>query len=72
MQNPRGSTDWEALSLRVVFAALTAILLLVLGFFRGAVLIAQGEVWAAWLVLGGIFVLLGMVAWSKRSPRSSE
>jgi arginine exporter protein ArgO len=54
------------------FAALTAVLLLVLGVFRGAVLIAQGEVWAAWLVLGGIFVLLGMVAWSKRSPRSSE
>ncbi|MDQ1519576.1 MAG: hypothetical protein QOI55_649, partial [Actinomycetota bacterium] len=26
----------------------------------------QGEVWAAWLTLGGICVLFGMLLWSKR------
>jgi hypothetical protein len=54
------------------FAVVTALVLLVLGAFRGGVLIAQGEVWAVWLVLGGIFVLLGLFFWAKRSPGSSE
>jgi hypothetical protein len=54
------------------FAVVTALALLVLGAFRGGVLIAQGEVWAVWLVLGGIFVLLGLFFWAKRSPGSSE
>jgi len=54
------------------FAVLAALVLLVFAVFRAGVLIAQGEVWIAWLVLGGIFVLLGMVAWAKRNPRSSS
>ncbi|HEX4489854.1 MAG TPA: hypothetical protein VH914_01495 [Acidimicrobiia bacterium] len=54
------------------FAVVTALVLLVLGAFRGGVLVAQGEVWAVWLVLGGIFVVLGLFFWAKRSPRSSE
>jgi hypothetical protein len=53
------------------FCAVTAIVLLVLVAFRGAVLVAQGEVWAVWLVLGGIFVLAGLFFWAKRSPRST-
>jgi len=28
-------------------------------------------VWAAWLVLGGIFVLVGLFCWAKRNPRST-
>jgi hypothetical protein len=47
-----------------------ALVLVVLGAFRGGVLIAQGEVWAAWLALGGIFLLVGLFFWLKRSPRS--
>jgi predicted membrane channel-forming protein YqfA (hemolysin III family) len=54
------------------FCVLTALVLLVLGAFRGAVLIAQGEVWAAWLALGGIFVLVGVFFWAKRSPRRAS
>ena len=54
------------------FCVVTALLLLVLGAFRGAVLIAQGEVWAAWLALGGIFVLVGVFFWAKRTPRSTS
>jgi predicted membrane channel-forming protein YqfA (hemolysin III family) len=55
-----------------VFCVLPALVLLALGTFRGGVLVAQGEVWAAWLVLGGIFVLAGAFFWAKRSPRSSS
>lgn len=54
------------------FCIVAALVLLALATFRGGVLIAQGEVWAAWLVLGGIFVLAGLFFWAKRSPRSSS
>lgn len=54
------------------FAVVAALVLLILGAFRGVVLAAQGEVWAVWLGLGGIFVLLGFFFWAKRSPGSSE
>jgi len=54
------------------FCVLTALVLLVFATFRGAVLAAQGEVWAAWLALGGIFVAVGLFCWAKRNPRSTS
>ena len=39
-----------------------------IGAFRGLVLVEQGYTWAAWCTLGGIFVLVGAVCWSKRNP----
>ena len=54
------------------FCVVSALVLLVFGTFRAAdVYIAQGEVWAVWSVLGGIFVLAGLFFWLKRSPRST-
>jgi len=47
--------------------ALPAVVLAAIGLFRGLVLAYQGEVWAAWLTLGGICVLSGMFFWSKRT-----
>lgn len=46
---------------------LPALVMLAIGGFRGLVLIYQGEVWAAWLTLGGICVLAGGFCWSKRT-----
>jgi hypothetical protein len=46
---------------------LPALLMLFVGVFRGLVLAYQGEVWAAWLTLGGICVLAGMLLWSRRT-----
>jgi predicted membrane channel-forming protein YqfA (hemolysin III family) len=54
------------------FCIFPALVLLVFGAFRGGALIAQGEVWAVWLALGGIFLLLGVFFWLKRSPRSEK
>jgi hypothetical protein len=48
--------------------AVPALLLATAGTFRGLTLALQGEVWAAWLVLGGIFVLSGAFLWAKRNP----
>ena len=46
---------------------LPAVILLVIGLFRGLVLLYQGKRWAAWLTLGGICVIAGAFGWS-RSP----
>jgi hypothetical protein len=48
--------------------ALPALVLLTIGAFRGLVLAEQGYTWAAWLTLGGIFVLGGAFCWTKRNP----
>jgi hypothetical protein len=45
----------------------TAVLLLTVATFRVLVVVYQGEVWAAWLTLGGIFLLAGWFLWAKRT-----
>ena len=55
-----------------VFAAccvLTALLLLTIVLFR--VLTYAMPVWAAWMLLGGIFVVGGLFLWTRRSGGSS-
>ena len=46
--------------------AIPAIVLLAVGLFRILVLCFQGEVWAAWLTLGGIFIAGGALCWKQR------
>jgi hypothetical protein len=48
--------------------AIPAVVLLTLGAFRALVLIEQGYTWAAWVTLGGIFVIAGAFLWTKRNP----
>jgi len=51
-----------------VFAAccvLTAVLLLTIVMFR--VLTYAMPVWAAWMLLGGIFVVAGLLLWTRRA-----
>ena len=47
--------------------ALPAVVLLLVALFRVLVIICQGEVWAAWLAMGGIFVGLGALVWARRN-----
>lgn len=57
----------------VVYAALAVLLvlpaavLLIAGLFRALTELYQGETWASWLTLGGIFVLVGGFLWIKRN-----
>jgi hypothetical protein len=67
----RRATKAVVLGLLAACCIVPALILMVLGAFRGGVLIAQGEVWAVWLALGGIFVVAGLFFWLKRSPRST-
>ena len=50
-----------------VLIGLPAGIMLFAVVFRLLVIAYQGEVWAAWLTLGGIFVLAGGFIWSKRT-----
>jgi hypothetical protein len=44
-----------------------AAVLLIAGLFRALTELYQGEVWASWLTLGGIFVAFGGFLWARRN-----
>jgi hypothetical protein len=43
----------------------------IIAAFRLLTIATHNNAWAAWLILGGIFVLAGWFCWSKREPRAS-
>ena len=47
------------------FFAFAAVALLIIGLFRGLVILT-GEVWLAYLICGGILVLVGAFCWTRR------
>ncbi len=63
----RSVTKAVVFGLLAAFFAVPALLLLTLGVFRLADAYLPGDVWAAWLVLAGIFLAGGAFAWSKRN-----
>ena len=64
------ATKAVVFGLLVAFFVLTAVLMLAIALFR--VLVVLTNVWAAYLILGGIFVLAGAFVWTLRSPRSKD
>lgn len=48
----------------------TALILLVIGLVRMADAYLPGEVWIPYLVVGGIFTLVGLFLWRKRSLKT--
>ena len=52
----------------VAFFLATALVLLAVGAFRGLVLLT-GDVWLAYLIVGGMLVLVGAFCWSRRARR---
>jgi hypothetical protein len=63
----------RALVYGIVVAVLGAMatILLVIALIRFLDWLIPGEVWSAYLVLGSVFTLLGMVMWSLRRPKGS-
>jgi len=53
------------------FFLLMASVLLVIGAFR-ALVVLTGDVWLAYLVCGGILVLVGVFCWTRRFPRPEK
>lgn len=75
--NVRDKTTGPALTVgrAVVYGLLaallgvTALVLLTIGLVRLLVIaLPEGDVWAAHLIVGGLFTLLGLLLWSKRRP----
>ncbi len=50
---------------------LPALVLLGIGLFRALVVLVD-DVWLAWLILGGIFVVLGAFCWRLRFSRAKD
>ena len=55
--------------LLVTFFVLDAVFMLAIALFR-VLVVLTGDVWAAYLILGGIFVIAGAFCWTLRSPRA--
>jgi drug/metabolite transporter (DMT)-like permease len=64
----QNATKAVVYGLLVAFFGLTAFLMIAIALFR-VLVILTGEVWASYLILGGIFVIAGAFCWSLRSPR---
>jgi hypothetical protein len=57
-----------AYAVLAVLVLLPAVTMTIIAAFRLLTIAAQGRVYVAWTVLGGIFVLAGWFCWSKRNP----
>jgi hypothetical protein len=57
--------------LLVVVAGVTSLLLVVILGIRMLDVYLPGDVWSAYLLLGSLFTLLGIVCWAKRPPRTA-
>ncbi|MFT7646761.1 MAG: hypothetical protein ACI8Y4_001498 [Candidatus Poriferisodalaceae bacterium] len=57
-----------AYGLVLLVAALMLFVLLIAGLVRLLDILVPGNVWSAHLIIGGIFLVAGMLLWSKRRP----
>jgi uncharacterized protein YacL len=55
----------------VAFFVLVAVFMLAIALFRVLVVIV-GDVWLAYLILGGIFVVAGAFCWSLRTRKQKD
>jgi uncharacterized protein YacL len=65
------ATKVVVFGLLVGFFVLMAVFMLAIALFR-VLVVVTGEVWAAYLILGGIFVIAGAFVWTLRSRRNEE
>jgi uncharacterized protein YacL len=65
------ATKAVVFGLLVAFFVGTAVFMLAIALFRVLVVIT-GEVWASYLILGGIFIIAGAFCWALRGPRNKE
>ena len=57
--------------LLAAFFVLTSVVLLIIGLFRGLVILT-GEVWIAYLICGGILILVGAFLWTLRFSKPPD
>ncbi|MDZ7677612.1 MAG: hypothetical protein U5K29_03565 [Acidimicrobiales bacterium] len=57
--------------LLITVVAITAVVLVVILAIRMLDAYLPGEVWSAYLLLGGVFILAGFICWSRRTVRAT-
>lgn len=57
--------------LLVAFFVLVAVFMLAIALFR-VLVILTGEIWLAYLILGGIFVIGGTFCWTLRTSKAKD
>jgi hypothetical protein len=57
--------------LLVAFFVIVALFMIAIALFRVLVVLVD-DVWLAYLILGGIFVLAGAFCWTLRAPRTKD
>jgi hypothetical protein len=67
----RAASKTVVYGLFAAFFVVTAVVMLVIAFFRG-VFIITGRVWGAYLWTGGILVIVGALCWTRRSAKTDE
>lgn len=63
------ATSAVVFGLLAAFFVIPAAILLLIGAFRLVDNYLPGEVWATWLLFGGIFLIGGAFIWARRHPR---
>jgi len=68
----------QAVTRAAIYGLLAALVLLpavtmtTIAIFRVLTIATGGNAWAAWCLLGGIFLAFGCWCWSQRNPRPSK
>jgi hypothetical protein len=65
----RGWAVWAAVGVVVGMLGLLLAIFLIIGLFRLLAELVGAE--PAYLILGGLFVIVGMLLWSKRMPKAA-
>jgi hypothetical protein len=63
------TTSMIVFGLLVAFFAIPALALALIALFRIVDVYLPGNVWATWLLFGGIFLIAGGFLWVRRHPR---
>ena len=67
----QNGTKVVVFGLLVAFFVVTAVMMLAIALFR-VLVVLTGEVWAAYLILGGIFVAAGAFCWTLRTSKQKD
>lgn len=72
VERVQGWTKWTAVGLVLALIVILAAIYLLVGLFRLLEVVVPGGIEAVYAIVGGLFVILGMFLWSRRTARPIE
>ncbi len=67
----RAASKAVVYGLLTAFFVVTALVLVIIAFFRG-VFVVTGQVWLAYMIVGAVLVVAGALCWTRRNARKDE